>query len=278
MDLSRPLGRAPEESSHNSGKIDEVKLLDAAGYLSDLLPSWEAPAGCNLYVRGWAIAPSGSSLAGAVLTVIDSGEMVEAVYGLERPDVATALKNVALTASGFRSICPLDGLPQGRHTLGLRVVEPGSETYHDLDSINFEIVDSSLQMQSRTRLPDDRILIGVDPLEVRGHHQPGVPIKVKPTDPVVVQGWAFDVRARDRCAAVYVVVDNIHFVRAVYGFQRADVSERLRTERALLTGFRTHLPAGRLGPGIHYVRVAAVAADSSGFCEGGPTQDFVVSS
>jgi hypothetical protein len=277
MDLSRPLGRASERSSHGYGAIDEIKLLDAAGYLSDMLPSSRVPAGCNLYVRGWAVAPCGSSLAGAVLMVIDSEHVFEAVYGLERPDVATVLKNVTLTGSGFRSICPLGGLVPGGHTLSVRVVEPKSQTYHELDSITFEIVDSNLQMPSRARLSDDSILIAVDPLQVQGHHPPGAPIEVNRADIVVAQGWAFDVRSRDLCEAVYVVVDNVLFVRAVYGFQRADVAKHLRTEQALFTGLRTHLSTNHLAPGIHHVRVAAVAADSSGFCESGLTQEFLIS-
>lgn len=248
------------EKGASVGAIDETRSIDAAGYT--LLPPSRIPAGCNLYVRGWAIDSSEHSLAGAVEMIIDSEYVCESVYGLDRPDIAAFFENAELVPSGFKSLCLLGGLSLGQHLLQVRVFDRKLRMSQELgDSLHFEIVESGLQLPSRERLPDGSILIAVDPLQTQGQNM------------LIVGGWAFDCNSGACCEAVYAVVDDTQFVRAVYGFPRADVAQHLGTPTAFLAGFRVHLSTRHLAPGAHHVRV--LAAGSTGFCEG-PAQVFQV--
>jgi hypothetical protein len=75
-----------------------------------------------LDVRGWAIDDVRHALPAAVTVLVGDRYEFTAQTRLERPDVAAALRDPALAASGFFARIPLAGIPPGEHRIAVRVV------------------------------------------------------------------------------------------------------------------------------------------------------------
>jgi hypothetical protein len=75
-----------------------------------------------LDVRGWAIDDVRHALPSAVTVLVGDRFEFTAQTRLERPDVAFALRDPALAASGFLARIPLAGIPPGDHRIAVRVV------------------------------------------------------------------------------------------------------------------------------------------------------------
>jgi hypothetical protein len=83
----------------------------------------------ELSVSGWAIDQPAGDLSGGVLICID-GRLYPAYYGLDRDDVAQALKFPKYRYSGFEASIPISELQEGEHKLSIRVVTSDQSSYY----------------------------------------------------------------------------------------------------------------------------------------------------
>jgi len=86
-----------------------------------------------LWVRGWAIDQVRGAPAAAVTLCVDERLEFTAQAGLERPDVAAALGDPALSPCGFAANVPLAGLQLGDHHLAVRVIAADRSGYFEND-------------------------------------------------------------------------------------------------------------------------------------------------
>jgi hypothetical protein len=84
-----------------------------------------------LWIRGWAIDDARGSPPAAVTLCVDDRLDFFAQAGLERPDVAAALGNPALSPCGFVACIPLAGLPPGDHQVAVRVIATDRSGYFE---------------------------------------------------------------------------------------------------------------------------------------------------
>jgi hypothetical protein len=111
-------------------------------YNIDQIGPYGQPLGNNLrirlgdkvIVRGWAVDTSAATLAGGVEVVID-GTAYKLPYFLTRTDVAAALRSPAFTDSGYLGIIAAYLLPEGKHTMSLRVVTSDRKKYYETQHI-----------------------------------------------------------------------------------------------------------------------------------------------
>ena len=89
----------------------------------------EIRSGEDVVVSGWAIDAPAAALAGGVEIVID-GHAFKLPYFLTRADVAAAKRNEAYTDCGFLAVVPRELLPNGSHTVSLRIVSADRKTYY----------------------------------------------------------------------------------------------------------------------------------------------------
>ncbi len=92
-------------------------------------PPVYARAGAPLYVRGWAADADTRLPAAAVFVTIDDRVVLRANYGLLRPDVAAAYGQ-QMTSVGFSGTIGTQGLPEGRHQIGLHVIDAPAIGYY----------------------------------------------------------------------------------------------------------------------------------------------------
>jgi hypothetical protein len=88
----------------------------------------EVRAGGELRIEGWALDESGRAPAAGVEVVID-GLPHPAGYGSERADVADQFPCNACGFSGFRVDFTAKGLPPGPHSVTIRVISAGGDSY-----------------------------------------------------------------------------------------------------------------------------------------------------
>lgn len=77
---------------------------------------------------GWAVDTPNQTSAAAIEVVID-GKPYQAQYGIDRPDVASALNNSAYRKSGFELTLPR--IEKGDHTISLRVIAKTGDVYYE---------------------------------------------------------------------------------------------------------------------------------------------------
>jgi hypothetical protein len=86
------------------------------------------PATAPLRISGWAFDPKHDGPAGAVAVVIDQ-TIYPATYGEERQDVAAALRNPSLAASGYTVEVPREAMGKGVHEVSVRVIGRNRRVY-----------------------------------------------------------------------------------------------------------------------------------------------------
>lgn len=84
----------------------------------------------ELRVSGWAVDRAAASTGAGVDVVLDRTSF-PTIYGLDRNDVAAALKSADYTRSGFMAAVPASRLPPGSHTLSLRVASADGRCYYE---------------------------------------------------------------------------------------------------------------------------------------------------
>lgn len=87
-------------------------------------------ASASITLRGWAVDAAANTVAGGVIVSIDGTMDVQAVYGVDRPDVANALKNPAYAKSGFNVTFPASKLSHGRHAITIRILTNDRTGYY----------------------------------------------------------------------------------------------------------------------------------------------------
>ena len=90
-------------------------------------------------ISGWAVDSVEGYLAGGVYISIDSND-IPAVYGFERMDVAGSQDNLQYTFSGYQLNIRTDSLPDGPHTLAVKILKYNKKSYYTPDrEYRFEI-------------------------------------------------------------------------------------------------------------------------------------------
>jgi hypothetical protein len=84
----------------------------------------------DLLVSGWAVLPDTRAPGRDVELIVD-GEVVAAIYGFERPDVAAAFPGGDARLSGFRGRIEGATLQVGPHTLKIRLIAPGEDCFYE---------------------------------------------------------------------------------------------------------------------------------------------------
>jgi hypothetical protein len=90
-----------------------------------------------LSVAGWVAELGGSPPAGVGI-VIDQ-KTFAATYGIERLDVAAALKNPSYNKSGFIGSIPASQLSSGPHTLTVRIINGARNGYFETPSFHIRV-------------------------------------------------------------------------------------------------------------------------------------------
>src|SRR4051812_27707939 len=93
----------------------------------------EVPKNSFLKVVGWAVDAAAGVEASGVIVCIDGRPAAFAAYGLQRPDVAEALRNRRFRDSGFDATVPSSQLGSGIHELSLRVLTHDGKHYIEPD-------------------------------------------------------------------------------------------------------------------------------------------------
>jgi hypothetical protein len=91
----------------------------------------EAKHGDGIYIAGWAVDATAQSEAGGVFVEVDKQLVIPALYGSDRPDVATHFRNEGYRSSGFSVFFAASALNKGRHTLSLKVIAADRRGYYD---------------------------------------------------------------------------------------------------------------------------------------------------
>ncbi|MDQ2783983.1 MAG: hypothetical protein M3Y58_03150 [Chloroflexota bacterium] len=229
------------------------------------------PNGTAITVRGWAVDVPNSAAAGGVILSVDTTNYV-ATYGVDRPDVATALGNAAYTKSGFTMIFPANTLASGRHTIAIKILTKDHTSYYQPDQkVEIEIgqpLEPLQQLNETTKY-------SIDSLNDTSFAQPPpAPIRVPANGTITLRGWAVDTRANRVAGGVIVSVDDTMDFQATYGVERQDVADVLGDPAYRLSGFNTTFSAAALAPGMHTIRIKILTNDRTSYYQ--PDQQIVI--
>lgn len=83
----------------------------------------------GIAIVGWSIDPEQHGLVQSVRFILDDQAIDAVGYGLDRADVAAALRDDRFTHSGFAGLIPCQLLTEGSHALGVRVMRQGASEY-----------------------------------------------------------------------------------------------------------------------------------------------------
>lgn len=111
----------------------------------------------DVKVSGWAIDALAATLARGVEIVID-GHAYKLPYSVSRPDVAIAKGKQTYTNSGFSGTVSPAFLPNGSHTVFLRIVSADRETYYQTPEFPVVVTASAQQDGITPRLQRDEKL------------------------------------------------------------------------------------------------------------------------
>jgi len=81
-------------------------------------------------LTGWAVDTTAGKAAGGIILTVDDATTFQASYGIDRPDVAVALKNDAYRRSGFSATFPVSTLTPGRHTITIKIIAADLKSYY----------------------------------------------------------------------------------------------------------------------------------------------------
>jgi hypothetical protein len=95
------------------------------------------PASGSLGVVGWAAELGGEPVSG--VNIIIDQKSYPATYGVERADVAAALKNPGFSKSGFMLNMPASQLSSGAHTLTIRIINSARNAYVETPTFHIRV-------------------------------------------------------------------------------------------------------------------------------------------
>ncbi len=209
--------------------------------------------GTAITLRGWAVdAPNGAAAGGVVVSV--DTQNYPAMYGADRPDVATTLGNPAYTKSGFTITFPANAL---------KILTSDRKSYYQPDQkVEIEIgqpLNTLQQLNETTKF-------SIDSLNDTSFAQPPpVPIRVPANGSIILGGWAVDVRANGVASGVVVSIDGTTNAQATYGADRQDVATALGNPAYRLSGFTATFPANTLSPGRHTITLKILTSDGKSY-------------
>jgi len=247
------------------GNVDEVRFYDTLLRDVDRDGKRRIPAGCSIFVRGWAFNPLPARPAEGVLGVLDDGTTFAIAYGRSRPDIALTFGVPEVDPCGFQAMYPLAGLGRGRHVLKIVTLDE-AHGYYELPGLEpFEIVPSRELFHGVERCAGERMKISIDAFTAlrSGAIPIGGALFVERGDVVYLRGWAIDLEARAALHGAYAIVDDDEYVLGVHGLPREDVARTMRLPDAVRCGFTLRFSTRGLRPGPHALRVAALAPDET---------------
>jgi hypothetical protein len=84
----------------------------------------------TITITGWAVDKRANDVASAVFIIVDDEIHIPVIYGLDRPDVASYLKNSNFRFSGFMATFSSSKLGVGKHSVSLEIVSKSGYYYH----------------------------------------------------------------------------------------------------------------------------------------------------
>lgn len=243
------------------GKIDIIDYIDVAATGPHEAPR-RVPKGAILTAFGWGALDYGRAEVTGVYVAIDGGLPLEALYGIERQDVAGFFGNERLARTGFRGVLSTAHLGPGEHVLSIAVRDAEGRLVPVSSADETFTIEADLDELVATAPPSDwETIINIDSLSVDGRPA-GEPLEAEPESLVAVRGWAIDAPARSAGTAIFGLIGS-SVVKAVYGFSREDVADIHPDGDYRNCGFALQIPLGGLPPGEHTLRLRLVGADGA---------------
>lgn len=90
-----------------------------------------------LVVSGWAADLAGAPASGVEITV--DRKPYPTTYGVDRPDVAVALKNSSYGKAGFQTSIPANQFSNGAHELTVRIINKDRNSYFETPAYHLQI-------------------------------------------------------------------------------------------------------------------------------------------
>lgn len=245
-----------QSSARDLGAQVSCGTIDAIDFFDERTSSAAAnivtiPRGLCATVRGWAVDESRAMPAGRVLLQIDGGPPTRAVYGLDRPDVARALRNSAFNASGFRGTISTADLLPGRHTLcAIAIATNGSRLPLTVDCLDF-VVEDGLENHVRGAAAKQHGDVVIDEVRVDGLSQK-----------FFIRGWAAD-RVRSASASNVFAVVGSRIIPGVAGLERSDVAIALGNDAFLHSGYEIAVPIADTSSGEKMITIRAFTSEGT---------------
>jgi hypothetical protein len=260
------------------GSIDEISWISADRNGTDVAA---VPRGAALYVRGWALDPTDSKPAAAVIITVDGKHTHEARSSLTRHDVAEAHANDAFLLAGFEALIPTGGLADGEHQVDISVADPDARTYASFaQPVSFAIHSSREALPSGLAYVDTGCEANVDEIrdeasDVQLNPSAGsLPVARGTT--LYLRGWALDRRAEAPLGDLYAVVDGDRVYRAVYGAERRDVAEIRKNTALTNVGFEIRIPCAEISRGSHRLELVGLATGEEALLRSGILFDLLI--
>ena len=234
-----------------------------------------------LNIKGWVFDEKKNDIAGDVYINID-GEILNAEYGILRNDVADKFKNIKVKNSGFRSIISSSKIGTGLHLLSLLIVDKDKKNYftsqrkyiinivHSKSGINYSKSFESPKLSvSATTKKSSKTINNIDTMKDYELLFGKFELFVANIDNLELTGWAIDDEQKDCAGGAIFEIDNTIYP-ALYGIERKDVEDNLKSEKFRFSGFELSLPIELLGKGIHDINLKIIGKDNKSFYEANP--------
>lgn len=241
----------PPLAERTAYSLDAVSIGEASIALRWHPQPRIAPARSDaIVITGWASDDAAHAPVSEVLAVVDGGPSYRAVTGLARNDVAAALHDPTLSASGFRVTIPPCALDTGHHRIAFRFGASDRRGYYRSgDDVDIDVV------PARTGAG---IAYSVDalspPMSHYGTH--------------VLQGWLVIGAACAPARDVRVQIDGRAAGVVRYGIARPDVAKAFGVAAYARSGFIATWTDRPLPRGSHTLALVAGIAPGRSIASG----------
>jgi len=235
--------------------IDPTKTaVDASGAVVS-----GSPLGQQLEIVGWAADLAHRSAAGGVIGLIDGRDEIPASYGFATENMSKALRTFEFFWDGYHFYIPTQNMTFGSHTIELFVASKDlSAVYPAIRKVNV-IVDPP-----RPFTIGDRVHM-VGSLEHIGSLQDTAPadtdtgpVWINRMQPLLVRGWAADVRDGAPPERISITIDGKHTYDAKLGDLTPNLSAQfpsMAPSVAIYLGFTSLISLNSLPAGTHHLAV-----------------------
>jgi hypothetical protein len=213
------------------GHIDNVRAAVPPGLFS--VPG-SVRRGDPLIIRGWALQAPDRQPFDSIEALIGTGLAVDAIVGVERPDVVAALSLEPAVNAGFVIVAETDELTAGPQEVIVRGRRAGDEPQR-IGSFAIDVRGPRRVLDAIPGAVSTRVV--VDRVEI--DHSAVIPV-------VQIDGWALDEVTWQPGSRVVVTIGALA-VEAVYGYPRPDVVATFGLDpTANGCGFRTRVALDEL--------------------------------